>query len=58
MAYVTPSDWIIVDDEIIREIASHTANPKLRIALERVADHAADAEIEASLEELSNARAR
>ena len=42
----------------IREIASHTANPKLRIALERVADHAADAEIEASLEELSNARAR
>ena len=42
----------------IRVVASGTANPKLRVALERVADHATDSEIEASLDELSNARAR
>jgi len=42
----------------VREVAEHTANPKLRVALERIASHAADAEIEGSLDELSKAKGR
>ena len=42
----------------IREVASHTTNPNLRVALERIAKYAEDAEIEASLDALSEAKAR
>lgn len=38
--------------ERIRVVAAETANPKLRIALERIADHADDAEIGARLDAL------
>lgn len=41
----------------IHEVAGHTANPKLRVALERIANHAEDSVIEESLDALCDGRA-